>query len=342
MQGCLSLAALGSKGPAPPRDLQCAETCTDWIRLTFHPGSTRCLSKVQKFAVRICGGPAGDLRGPREEIVPSPGGSGRITCDITGLIPSTEYTITISAVTKSGKRSDEVSLEVRTADEPANGQSLGKADLGYNKGSPDPKDKTQKPYNNQKEKQAPLHRLAPGTVQVNLSSNRQPDREDDTSTVAPSEHEEEETAQRDTSMSDDEEAAAGACPSTHVVAVQRDELQREEVPVLSSSSCAAAVPTEPHVIDTDAEEELKEPPQCKLCSILDCLKQKGPKPAQNAEVVVDVTVRDPVPASSSSACAAEIRPNRPNPPAQGSNQRQFRPNRPPFPGRPISYEPITR
>jgi len=324
MQGCLSISALAKKGPAPPRDLQCVESWEESVKLVFNPGSTRCLSKVQSFAVLICGGPAGDLRGPREEIIPKPGGSGRITCDIAGLIPSTEYTITICSMTKSGKRSEAVSLEVRTADQA--GQAIGKGDFNYKTASTDPKETNHKGKNSRPE---------PGTVQVNLSSNRQPDREDDTSTVAPSEHddaasEHDDAAQRDTSMSDDEgPEASGACPATQVIPVQP-----EDIPVLSSSSCPAAIPV--NVVEDD---DAKETPQCKLCSILDCLKQKTPAPSQSEVVVLDV---DPSPPSSSSACAAARPNNRPNTSGPGySGQGNFRPNRPAFPGKAISYEPIT-
>lgn len=330
MAGCFSLKCIGSsKGPQPVRDLQCVDTTNETVKLTFNPGSARWPSKWQAFHVLIVGGPSSDLRGPREQVIPSPGGAGRITCDIEGLIPSTEYTITISAATKAGKRSEGVSLEVRTADR--QGHVLGKDDFSCKTGSADPKAANQK---EKKNRQAP----AAGIVQVNLRSEepapRQPDREDDTSTVAPSERDDQ--MNRDSSLSDDEAAPdAGACPVTRVV-------PREDVPVLSSSCPAAPPEPQTRVLP---EEENRPTPECKLCSILDCLKPKSATPAPADFVVLEVceSPRDP---PTASAASSQVRSMDQSTTAtnnlQGNNQRTFRPNRPPFPGRPISYEPINQ
>lgn len=294
------------------------------------------------FVFSILGGPYSDIRGPRQENVQGVSCSSRVVHEVKDLQPETEYTINVSLVgAVGGQRLLEETLEARTASASTalfaeeDWGRPSKAKDGFKEGDfmSDPKS-SGKQVN--ESSGGSLSSTAPGissasaaavdvVSRVGAQAGRA-DSQDDVSTIAPSEAGEE-TCRRNSDDHGSESGSEAGMLSRESTAhgPQASASSGAQDPASSSATreAAALPPLEEGPLEdgdgmvevTVVEATPSRAADCKLCSMLDCLKISGNRSSsvQPDDIVIERQVAKAAP----------------------KPVRKFRPYRPVFPGTPV-------
>mmetsp|Transcript_122215 Transcript_122215/g.215301 ORF Transcript_122215/g.215301 Transcript_122215/m.215301 type:complete len:360 (-) Transcript_122215:138-1217(-) len=340
--GCKGIE-VAERDEAKPFDLSLLEVAERKVSLGFRAprsgtkfgGSTFRASRGSlEFTVSILGGPYSDINGGREERIQNVSCGSRVVHEVVDLQPETEYTIRVALDASSAQSSASSSspavvaetLEVRTCNATTAlfaGEDWGRSAAGKGKGK-DGDDAEKDP------KQGKVSSAAPTSYKDGASSSSgsaawpaaavgsaagaaragRGDSQDDVSTNAPS----------DTGDAARDEIVSVDSGSERAFPVQAaGELAAEDT--AESSAPAAATVDEVTIHEGTPIKRLTE---CKLCSILDCLRMsKSQTPATDSHDLV-VETRS-VQATQASAAAA----------SKAAPKRARRPYRIPFPGIPV-------
>lgn len=377
--GC-SGGAASEPAEAHPLDLGLLEAKEKAIKIGFRAprAGSKFLGRGARprleFTVTVMGGPYSDVLAPRVERIPNIACGSKVLYEIAGLHPDTEYSLRVALVEPSSSASSssaaaalpEVAetLEVRTTD--ATTALFAGEDWGRMHGSSDGKGSfKQGDYMKAPDDQKGGGAKVPGggpqaysngypgasssssaAAAVGSASAAAAAAQDELSTNAPSDAGDE-TARR---FDDNGSESGGSEYFQEPPLTERGPLPPEDtgVPAAGVSAAApAAADIGPESIPVVDEVEVLEVKQgsrtmeCKLCSILDCLRTSRNKKGDGARMDEHDLVLGPngrvsetrTAQSSSAAPSSSARSGSTG--ARSAFGRRFRPYRAPFPGTPV-------